>query len=516
MNALFLTQANSLAMFYDLMQALHGSLRVDRAGFLVAERNFFERFQAQHPELEGGSITVLKEWEIVLRAGTGEPDLERLRAYEQRLGDPTFWSAIVSDRRVYLGPLSTLRQDYRPRFDHGRMLRILEEGLLAVERWFDEVRPDAVFSFLCVTFAEYLVYLVARERGIPILNLRPTRIENYVTFAPTVFEPSETIQAAFAEEQYVTIEDETRREARDYVRRARGGAAKYEGVIPVSRRPPRLKSLRANLAERLMEFVRTEYAFHFQGLKHDNHLVDPLSVALHRRLLNPARARAVNRQFERRYVRLADLPALSYAFFPLHTEPEISLLVHSRAYLNQIEVIRTLAQSLPVGWSLLVKEHPASVGKRPVNYYAKLLEIPNVRLADPGLPSTALIEHARLVATIAGSIGFEAALLGKPVIIFGHTPYEMLPAGLVRQVSALPRLAHDIQGLLRDYAYDEQALVNYVAATLRHSTRCNLYSGLLGREGVYAPQAGSDGGQGDIDRLSQLAVKTLAGLAAPA
>jgi hypothetical protein len=77
-------------------------------------------------------------------------------------------------------------------------------------------------------------------------------------------------------------------------------------------------------------------------------------------------------------------------------------------------------------------------------------------------------------------------------------------------------LAHDIHGLLQDYGYDEQALVAYVAATLRQSTRCNLYSGLLGREGVYAPEGGSAGGQGDIDRLAQLALKTLAALSTAA
>jgi hypothetical protein len=76
----------------------------------------------------------------------------------------------------------------------------------------------------------------------------------------------------------------------------------------------------------------------------------------------------------------------------------------------------------------------------------------------------------------------------------------MLPTTLVRRVADLPRLADEIQGLLQDYAYDEQALVGYVAATLRHSTRCNLYSGLLGREGVYAPEAGSAGREANHER----------------
>ena len=51
----------------------------------------------------------------------------------------------------------------------------------------------------------------------------------------------------------------------------------------------------------------------------------------------------------------------------------MSLSVQSRSYLNQIEVVRNIAQSLPVGWQVLIKEHPASMGRRPVSYYQKLL-----------------------------------------------------------------------------------------------------------------------------------------------
>ena len=123
------------------------------------------------------------------------PDLGRLREYEAELGDPTLWGPIIGDRRISLGRLCTLRQDYTPRFSHEQMLGIIEEGLVTLERLFDELQPDAVFSFVCVTFAEYLAYLFARARGIRYLSLRSTRVENFVTFAPTVFEPSEPLIA---------------------------------------------------------------------------------------------------------------------------------------------------------------------------------------------------------------------------------------------------------------------------------------------------------------------------------
>ena len=512
MNALFLTQSRSLDMFYNLMQTLRSPLDLERVGFLVADRRYYRGFQKQHPEIESNQFQVLKEWEFVQRARTGKPNLERLCAYEQALGEPTLWNALVSDRRVISGPLCAVRQDYRLRFDHDRMLRILEEGLIVTEHLFDEVKPNVVFSFVCVTLGEYLAYLVARQRGIRILNLRHTRIQNYVTFAPTVFEPSETIRTAYQLELKEQIEDEVTGEARAFIESVRDGNTRYEGVVSPSRKPPQARKnipLWRGLPKGLFAFLHSEYDYYFGGDKHDNHLLDPLTTLLYTRFINPWRASWVNHRLDAGYVRTSDLQSLDYVFFPLQTEPEISLLVHSRSYLNQIEVVRNLAQNLPVGMQVVVKEHPWSVGKRPLSYYRKLLRIPNVRLADPGLSSAPLIEHARLVATIAGSIGFEAAVRQKPVIIWGHTPYEMLPDTMVRRVAALEQLGLAVKGMLTGYSYNEYALMSYVVATIRHSSRVNLYSGLLGREGVYVPDRREEE-QTNIERLAALIVHTMA------
>ena len=49
---------------------------------------------------------------------------------------------------------------------------------------------------------------------------------------------------------------------------------------------------------------------------------------------------------------------------PKQKEPEVTLLVWGRPYINQIEVARKFARCLPVGMKLVVKEHPAAVGYR--------------------------------------------------------------------------------------------------------------------------------------------------------
>ena len=135
---------------------------------------------------------------------------------------------------------------------------------------------------------------------------------------------------------------------------------------------------------------------------------------------------------------------------------------------------------------MLVKEHPAALGKRPLTYYRRLLEIPNVRLAGPGSSSGPLIEKARLVATVAGTIGLEAAFRSRPVLLFGHAPYEILPQTMVRRVTDFNATAAAVHELLRGHEHDEEALEDYVAAVMAESVRVDLYSRLLRRADAYS------------------------------
>jgi Capsule polysaccharide biosynthesis protein len=474
-NVLCLTQARSLDMFHGLASALGAGGRPARAGYYVADRAYWRRFVAAHPSFPS-EAPVACEWDVMARAANGSPDLGALRAMEERLGDPVLWNALVADRRVSLGRNATFRQEYRPRYDYDRMLRILEETAAALERLFDEVRPDVVLSFICVTVGDYLGYRIARARGIPFLNLRPTRIANYVHAADTVHEPSPRITAAYEARRALRRADEWQRRAVEYLERVRAGDARYEGVLEPPEPAPS-GGLFARAA-RLARAIRERY-----GPEADRHH-DPeyLRALWHSKVVGPIRRRRATRLCAEARGR----DRREYVLFPLHTEPEVTLLVYSPACRNQIEIVRNLARSLPAGMEVWVKEHPAALGKRPPGYYRRLLEIPNVRLVEAGLPSRPLVEGARLIATIAGSIGLEAAFRARPVLLFGHAPYEILPPSMVRRVSDLDAAPEDVSRLLSGHRHDESALVDYVAAVMGESVPVDLYSRLLRRPDVYS------------------------------
>jgi hypothetical protein len=211
----------------------------------------------------------------------------------------------------------------------------------------------------------------------------------------------------------------------------------------------------------------------------------------------------------------SELPNTRYALFPLHYEPEVSLLVYGRPYVNQIEVVRAAARALPAGMTLLVKEHPAALKNRKGGFYDALLRIANVRLLDPACASRDAVRHASLVITIAGSMGFEALVLGRPVVLLGCTLYEMLPETMLRR-AGLADLPDSVASLLRHYANDEAALVEFVAAVMSRSVRANLYSDLLNRGGVRGvAAAGGDGQTDSMDALARYTADAVSAGSAP-
>jgi hypothetical protein len=510
MNVIFLTQGSSLDTFYRLARTMAAESGLERAGFFVTDsRHFHENFLPQHPEFEGQGWPVLKEWEVYQGALERQADSQALAGLEQRLGAPYLWDALVADRRIYLGSKGVFTQDYAPRWSHAQMLSILQETALGLERLFDMVQPDLVVSFICVTAADYLGWRVAASRGTPYLNLRPTRIKNYFYAGESPLEPSAWLWREYERRRAAGGGEEA---AGEYLAEARGGSARYEGVIPPSAKPmeqalgpgeqPGLAA-RARRAWDQWRGYQTKYC-------HDPSVPPLVSQTLYRRVVKPLRARLLDFKHRPGYARPQDLPEGGFAFFPLHKEPEVTLLVYSKPYLNQIEACRLIASSLPAGMPLVVKEHPGSVGARKPGYYRKLLAIPNLVLAPPEMDARLYLQRAALTTVIAGSVGFEALLLGKPVITLGRAPFNCLPPGMLRHVAEPLELSRQVAGLLAGHRHDEAALKAYLGAVMASSLPLDWYSLMLGRQGVHVVDgAGQDRRQRRREQLSRLAVYLL-------
>lgn len=154
----------------------------------------------------------------------------------------------------------------------------------------------------------------------------------------------------------------------------------------------------------------------------------------------------------------------AFVFFPLQMEPECSTLVFAPFHANQLYLIECLSKSLPIDQLLYVKEHPAMVGRRPLSHYRAMRSLPNIRLISPRVSSHELIQQTRAVVTATSSVGWEALIHGKPVIVLGNVWYDA--CDLVRKVRAASDLPAALQWAIEDYKPDEELLLKFVAASL--------------------------------------------------
>jgi Capsule polysaccharide biosynthesis protein len=141
---------------------------------------------------------------------------------------------------------------------------------------------------------------------------------------------------------------------------------------------------------------------------------------------------------------LSSPPQTPFAFIGLHMQPEASIDVFAYFFSNQLRVIELIARSLPPSHTLLVKLHKSDVPNYSPEFLARLRQFPGVQVVAPHAPTPDFIARADLVFAIQGTIGLEAALLGKPVIMFGDSPARVFPS-----VSTIGRTI-DLPALVRE------------------------------------------------------------------
>lgn len=136
-----------------------------------------------------------------------------------------------------------------------------------------------------------------------------------------------------------------------------------------------------------------------------------------------------------------------YILYALQYTPESSINALDPYFVDQTRVIDALLLSLPRGFQLVVKEHPAMYGIRPASFYRTLRRKPGLVLVHPSSDTRELATRAALIATVNGTIGLEAFLLDRPCIMFGRNFFAHLCAR-APSVNEMPRF---VQHLVDSY-----------------------------------------------------------------
>lgn len=195
------------------------------------------------------------------------------------------------------------------------------------------------------------------------------------------------------------------------------------------------------------------------------------------------RIRNNDRQLRRIYSEFTVKPDLhkKFVYFAATYQPECGVW---SLYHDQHLILDLLSASIPDDWIIYYKEHPFSfqVGgkaslRRDRYYYERISRFKNVRMIPAETDSFELIDKAQVVATPAGTVGWEAMVRGVPAMIFGHVWYQGCKS--VFQIETLADCQKAIGAIKSGYKPDQKDLERFAQAIVQVSYKNILYGNFI-------------------------------------
>jgi hypothetical protein len=310
---------------------------------------------------------------------------------------------------------------------------------LALERIFDEWRPDVLIPELGSETMRTAAHLIARERGAGTLYAfytpfpRPLRLYWDTLHAPIV-PGSEVRELEPGEREEVEAFVERFTAARTPIRRHRSARVT----------PGKLRDFGRHVAVRATQ-------------DRDNEYLRP-----ERFVFNVVRER-VRAVASRRFYSALD-PARPFVYFPLHVVDDYKVRRVIPHCYDQASLIERVAEALPHGHDLVLKEHPMSIGRNRLSLLRRLSRVPNVRIVAPHENSHALILDARAVVVISSTVGLEALMHGRPVLTLGQPYYSGY--GVTLDVDSFREIREAVPALL-EFRPDRERILRFLGAAMR-------------------------------------------------
>lgn len=337
-----------------------------------------------------------------------------------------------------------------------------------------------VFENLPHTQHKYVIYGLAKLKGIPMLIVNATSIPNCRLYGNDINTIGENIRT-----YYETIKN---MDVKECV--LEGGVGEY---YDLHTKPPEemKKKINPGKDKHTMEMKKEQREFYhapflglrgavrpywlpirmflasiikYHGLKH----YKETDVSRRNYVKNAVWARYFLRHMavtQEEYNRKAPKPDYSkkYIYYAMHLTPESSTLPNARVFSQQYQAIEILAKAAAkYGIWIYAKEHYTQP-TRDKNYYARLQSIKNLRFVPTTESSYDLMEHCVATATLTGTSAVEGALMGKPGLVIGDGHYWKGMPGVI-EVHGQQDTQRAIKQFLDGYTIDQDDLKRYFYA----------------------------------------------------
>ncbi|USE39415.1 hypothetical protein [Endozoicomonas sp. SCSIO W0465] len=330
------------------------------------------------------------------------------------------------------------------------------------EKLFDQVNPDVVYTNAYASMPHYVGKVVGEKRMIPFIKPVHTRIKDYQIQSSTLqekFEPN--------------LEDLTEEDLKIAAEAIEDICDKYEKPSYEINQSGKF-NFDIGLAFRGIRYIYRKY---ISGEYKGDHTKEGVIERVYNNVVVRGR-----RYYQKRFKEYSPIPE-NFVYFPLHVQPEASTMLLAPLWLDQVFVIEAISKSLPLGCAVVVKEHPQMVGKRELDFYKRLGNIPNVVIVNPFENSLKVQKKSKAVFSITGTAAFEAAMLGKPSFILGETIFRNCPG-----VTALDNISiKDWRKLIEielSHITPRDEVVDFIASLLKSSWRINFCEPNLNKDVV--------------------------------
>jgi hypothetical protein len=345
------------------------------------------------------------------------------------------------------------------RYPFDLVVKVMAAILNFWQELFTDDPPDVILGEVACA-AEWMGWTLAGQRGIPQIVPYPPSVAGRIFFIDSPTGRWEAMAERFEAARARQLSAEEAARAEEFLQRFRRGRTRLATYLAALRSSParlwhprRLLPRIGRVAFRLGAWW--EDGFAEVGSYHGTPPWEPIVHDVFRPLRHFTSEVCL---FDKR------VPEGKKLFFALHVQPEFTVNVRAPFHDNQIALMESIAKSMPIGYRLVIKEHPGMKGERPLGYYRQLRAPYNVDLLSPAVDSHELIRQSDAVLTITGSVAWEAILFGKPVIAFGPLCYDFYdPIFRCQDVSELPKLLPEV---LKRFKPDHGLVLRLVTALL--------------------------------------------------
>lgn len=341
----------------------------------------------------------------------------------------------IEDAEKWLGhPLRALKHYSRSIKDvHNKELEkkvfeLTAKHILFWRKYFKENKTDIFSTTLVADLPATVPLLVTKKAGVKAINLFPGRITNSNTLTDADYNIIEWNKNSYDENEIDSYYEQIKK---DY---------ESEQQISYSHMSKEVSS-NISMTPKIF-FKKMRQLWEWRQFRRRNRLEECFENP---KFFIKDYMKSVVRRLSAKYLFKPLEKNKKFFFFPLHYQIDAQML-YREPFVDQYALVEQISHCLPYGTKLYVKAHPHWSGSDVEYKRARhLSKIQNIRFIQPSTNPYYLINNGIATITINSTTGFEAIILNKSVITFGHEIYAKEGTSIVvRDLKELPEVIFNI------------------------------------------------------------------------